>query len=129
MSIKVTSKESLVVEWQPTAVHSESLCDWTNWRRADAYFMQRPSNELLMVRGFGRCNQLEGRDAWETTDVRVGIDRLLAHAAIALTSELKKRLEEFFQVTVVCDISTRWQRQDGEGILVGWTVEEHTKLV
>jgi hypothetical protein len=56
----MTSKGNFAVEWRPVGTVSDRPgpdCDWKRWHRVDAYFGERPSNELVFIRSLGEVER------------------------------------------------------------------------
>jgi hypothetical protein len=138
VSVFLSSRENLIVEWRPRGMQFERLtpeCDWAQWEAAPnrgIAFHTRPSNELLFIHdvSFAR-RQFPGMyDHQTTTPERVMVDSILLQAAMALAEEIKRRLDLSFEVRMVTDIFTEWEEvesthwPDGKAhVLASWRIE------
>ncbi len=119
VTLLITTKDNLAVEWEPTNRGSED-CDWKYWR-ALRQVADRPTNELLFIRDLGHAlishrvatEPCEGPE-WQREHYRSyrrlagQVDATLLIAAAGLVASLKSRLEESFEVRMKTDIFMAW---------------------
>jgi hypothetical protein len=150
--VNITTKNNLAVEWRPTDLvlgQPGPDSDWAVWHRSDAYFSNRPSNELLFIREVGVAlsrfesaqspaevssfpaplqrpdlmEYLEG-ERLEYLRQDLIVDTLLLQAVASLVNDLKRRLEHCFTVRMVTDIFLEWDTTDPRADrLVSWKIE------
>jgi hypothetical protein len=138
LTVFITSKDNLVVEWRPTGMEYDRLtpeCDWLRWRaerNRGVAFDSRPSNELLFLhevrpamRRFPGMYDFK----WDKPE-RIMIDAILLQATAAMVGELKDRLKCSFEVNMVTDIFTEWEEVEcaswprgKEEVLASWKIE------
>jgi hypothetical protein len=133
VSIYLTSKDNLVVEWTPTGMNTPG-CDWKEWwalKHRHQAFTTRPSNELLFVHHVGlACRHLQMKTDSIFTADDAAIEGILLQATFKLVEDLKRRLEFNFEVRMVTDIFPEWvEVKDASAPLgttsrlVGWNIE------
>ena len=150
--VNITTKNNLAVEWRPTDLvlgEPGPDSDWAVWHRSDAYFGNRPSNELLFIREVGvalsrfenaqtpadvssfpdflrRPGMEERLEGYRLEYLRQDliVDTLLLQAVASLVNDLKRRLEHCFTVRMVTDIFMEWDTSNpGADRLVSWKIE------
>jgi len=136
LSVDITTKDNLTVTWEPSGIlHGRPgpTSDWKQWHRIGGGF-NRPSNELLFVRGVGHAaSSFEANTKPFTMDdfppslLRPGteaflrrsrreyqqrnqtIDAILLQGVAGLLKELQQRLKLSFTVRMVSDIFMEFQ--------------------
>jgi hypothetical protein len=134
LHVNITSKQNLAVLWEPTGWGSGES-DWHRWWQFGQSFGERPSNELMFLRGVRNLSLYyvppgPPDPAMDRLLLKLGvdrsrprvippellaIDRVILQAVLALLSELKARLSHCFVVSVMSDIWPTWTDDDGSG--------------
>jgi hypothetical protein len=140
LTVFLTSKHNLIVEWCPSGMESGRItpkCDWVRWRaerHRRVNWDSRPTNELLFIHGVGHdAEQFTGGYVYDPKfddPDRAMIGSILLQTAAAMVQELKYRLEHSFKVRMVTDIFMEWEEIDAEHwpsgkaeVLRSWTIE------
>lgn len=137
VSVFLSSKGNLIVEWRPAGMEFGKLtraCDWSHWeveKNRGVDYTSRPSNELMFVHGVSFATGpfpgiYDQRDRVE----RLMVDAILLQATAAMMEELKQRLDYSFEVRMITDVFAEWEEvenkdwPDGRAdVLASWKIE------
>ncbi len=115
----ITSKGNFVVEWRPVGtVHDRPGpdCDWMRWHRVDAYFGERPGNELLFIRSLGDMERAFSSAYESDADLKRRIaewpEFLKTRPLPTLIKDLRQRRDEYDALRLTTD-ATLLQAAEG----------------
>jgi hypothetical protein len=140
ITVFLTSKDNLIVEWCPSGMKFDRLtpeCDWVRWRaerNRRVNWDSRPSNELLFIHEVRHAaGEFTGRYMYDPKfdpPERFMIDSILLQTAAAMVEELQERLKLSFEVRMVTNIFMEWEEIEAKHwpggkakVLTSWTIE------
>jgi hypothetical protein len=131
LSMFITSKGNFAVEWWPVGTIFKRPgpdCDWKRWHRVDAYFAERPSNELIFIRSLRNVERAFS-SAYETyAEMKKRVAQrpefLRKRPLSELLTDLQRDRDEYGALRLTTD-ATLLQATEGLVRLLTWRLQFH----